>query len=329
MAATVLAGVVGAVVYGLVWYLGAIGGAGGPATVVTVADGASAGTVAADLAAKGVIDSSVAFEVYLFLHGTPSIGPGSYLLHRHEAYGAVLDRLTRGPDVFPVTVQVGTTVDELAQQVADDVPGWSAAQFLGVATSGVVRSPWQPAGSTVLDGLLEPGTYLVLPGEQPATLLAQMVDRFDAQAQRIGLATLAARQGVTPYQAVTIASIVEKEGYIPKNFGGVARVIYNRLALGMPLQMDSTVLYALHQDGGPVTPADEQVASPYNTYLHRGLTPTPICFPSNQALEAALDPPPGRWLYFELVQRNGTMAFEDTYQQHLADIALAHERGLP
>lgn len=328
-AAVATAGVVGTLVYAVVWFLGAIGGRPGPATVVTIPQGASAGTVASTLARDGVVDSRVAFEVYLFLHGTPTIGPGSYLLHRHQALGAVLARLSAGPDVYPVTVQVGTTVDELARQVGEDVPRWSAAQFLSVATSGMVRSPWQPAGSTNLDGLLAPGTYLVVPGEQPAALLQAMVDRFDVEADRLDLAQAAARQGVTPYQAVIVASIVEKEGYIPKNFGGVARVIYNRLALGMPLQMDSTVLYALHQDGGPVTPADERVPSPYNTYLHRGLTPTPICFPSTLALEAALDPPAGRWLYFELVDRNGTMAFETTYQQHLADIALARRKGLP
>ena len=79
---------------------------------------------------------------------------------------------------------------------------------------------------------------------------------------------------------ITAASIVEKEGYIPVNMPDVARVIYNRLAQGMPLQMDSTVLYALGQDGGPVTPQDLKIQSPYNTYLNTGLTPTPICMPS-------------------------------------------------
>ena len=81
--------------------------------------------------------------------------------------------------------------------------------------------------------------------------------------------------GLTPYQVITAASIVEKEGYIPVNMPDVARVIYNRLAAGMPLQMDSTVLYSLGQDGGPVTRKDLQLQTPYNTYLNTGLTPTP------------------------------------------------------
>ena len=109
----------------------------------------------------------------------------------------------------------------------------------------------------------------------------------------------------------------------------VARVIYNRLAQGMPLQMDSTVLYALGQDGGPVTSQDLKIQSPYNTYLNTGLTPTPICMPSSTALAAAVHPPAGAWLYFILVQKNGVMAFSDTYAEQLANEQLAKSRGLP
>src|SRR6202042_643432 len=136
-------------------------------------------------------------------------------------------------------------------------------------------------------------------------LLVDMVNRFDSQADTVGLAAGSAALGLTPYQTVTVASIVEKEGVISKNLGPVARVILNRLANRMPLQMDSTVLYALGRDGGPVTAADEATRTPYNTYLNTGLTPTPICFPSAPALTAALNPPPGAWIYFELTSRDG------------------------
>ena len=142
-----------------------------------------------------------------------------------------------------------------------------------------------------------------------------MVQRFDHDATAAGLSTASAAQalGLTPYELIDAASVVEKEGYIPVNMPDVARVIYNRLAQGMPLQMDSTVLYALGQDGGPVTSKDLQIQSPYNTYLNTGLPPTPICMPSQDALAAALHPPAGAWLYFVLVQKNGVMAFSDTY----------------
>ncbi|MDA8073500.1 MAG: endolytic transglycosylase MltG [Actinomycetota bacterium] len=327
---TAVACVVGAVAYGVVWFAGAVGeGPAGPATVVAVAPGSSVGAVVADLVRHRVVSSGLAFRLYDLLHGDPVIAAGDYLLHVEEPFAALLHRLSQGPDVFTVSVPVGTTVYELARQVAQEVPVWSSVAFGAAATTGRVRSPFQPAGSTNLNGLLGTGTYLVMPGETPVQLLEAMVRRFDAEAATAGLAGAAAGDGVTPYQAVTIASIVEKEGYYPKNFGGVARVIYNRLAIGMRLQMDTTVLYALHQDGGPVTPAEEQVPSPYNTYLHHGLPPSPICFPSAGALAAALHPPPGTWLYFELVSKSGTEAFETTYAQHLRDIALARQRGLP
>jgi UPF0755 protein len=193
-----------------------------------------------------------------------------------------------------------------------------------------VHSKFSPPGSNDLEGMLGTGTYDVFPGESDVTLLSHMVDRFDDQAGAAGLSTSsAAAFGLSPYQLLTVASIVEKEGYYPVNMPDVARVVYNRLSRGMPLQMDSTVLYALGQDGGPVTAEDERVQSPYNTYLNTGLTPTPICMPSAHALAAAVDPPAGNWLYFVLVQKNGVMAFADTYAQQLANEQLAKSRGLP
>ncbi|HUC35775.1 MAG TPA: endolytic transglycosylase MltG, partial [Acidimicrobiales bacterium] len=118
-------------------------------------------------------------------------------------------------------------------------------------------------------------------------------------------------------------------GVYPQNLAKVARVIYNRLARGMDLQMDSTVLYAEHRDGGTVTSADLALQSPYNTYLHAGLTPSPICFPSQASIEAALSPAQGSWLYFVVVSADGTEAFSNTLAEQEANEALAKSRGLP
>jgi UPF0755 protein len=92
--------------------------------------------------------------------------------------------------------------------------------------------------------------------------------------------------------------------------------------------MNSTVFYALGQDGGVFTAKDRALPTPYNTYLNSGLTPTPICSPSPQALSAAVHPPPGEWLYFVVVSKDGTEAFADTYAEQLANQQLAKERGL-
>ncbi len=110
-----------------------------------------------------------------------------------------------------------------------------------------------------------------------------MVQSFNKEAASVGLTPSTTVNGLDAYQLVTAASIVQKEGYIETRYmGKIARVIYNRLARGGPLQMDSTVLYYLGQDGGTVTPAMLKINTPYNTYLYSGLTPTPICTVSNR-----------------------------------------------
>lgn len=301
----------------------------GKDVVVTVGEGEATGAVISHLAATGVIGSSLAFRVGEIFGGTPVVEPGSYLFRQNESFGTVRSVLGGGPDVFPVVVYPGFTLAELAAEVGD-LPGRTGPAFATLAASGAVKSPWSPPGSDNLEGLLGVGTYLVLPGETDRQLLTDMVQQFDAVAAGAGLTEQsAAALGMTPYQMVTVASIVQKEGYIEKNMGPVARVIYNRLARGTPLQMNSTVLYSLHQDGGAVTAQDLADDTPYNTYLHAGLTPTPICFVAASALGAAVHPPPGSWLYFVVVDKDGTEAFSDTYAEQLANQQLAASRGVP
>ena len=323
VAAVVLAVFVGAVA----WYQSQMGGSGGASVVVTVTPGSSMGTITTALVRQHVVDSSLAFRVYLTLHGTPTVQPGAYLLRRDESFGEVRATLAAGPNVSSVTVLPGFTISEVATRVGQ-ISGHDPAHFLSLANSGTLRSPYEPAGSTNLDGLVGTGTYLVVPGESDETLLGDMIDRFNTLADSVGLTTQAAGLGETPYQAITVASIVQKEGVYQKNLGKVARVIYNRLSHGTPLQMDSTVLYSEHRDGGRVTSADLALNTPYNTYLHTGLTPTPICFPNEASLQAALAPTPGPWLYFVVVSRDGTEAFSSSFAGQQANERLAQSRGL-
>lgn len=238
--------------------------------------------------------------------------------------------LGRGPSgpSFELDVQPGYTVAEVGNQLGA-APGDIGTTFTAVARSGRVTSPFQPPGNHSLEGLLGTGEYQVATGESATALLTTMVDRFDDQAAAAGLdAAAAAKLGMTQYQVVIAASIVEKEGYYNQNMGKVARVIVNRLKANMALDMTSTVLYSLGQDGGVVTTSDRHKDTPYNTYIHSGLTPTPICFPSPVALRAAVNPTPGSWLYFVVVDKDGTEAFSTTYTKQLANEALAKQRGL-
>ena len=301
----------------------------GPQVVITVHQGEAANAVVSSLSQQHVIGSSLAFRISDFFHGTPTVLPGSYALHENQTFAEVRAILAAGPNIFPVDVRPGFTLSEVAARV-DSIPGHAQGGFAAAAGSGAVRSVFSPPGSNDLEGMLGTGSYLILPGETDVTIVRDMVQRFDRDAQATGLSTAsAAALGLTTYQVITAASVVEKEGYIAVNMPNVARVIYNRLARDMPLQMDSTVLYAIGQDGGAVTSTDLKIQSPYNTYLNNGLPPTPICMPSNEAIAAALHPPPGAWLYFVLVKKDGTMAFSDTYAEQLANEKLAQSRGLP
>lgn len=234
---------------------------------------------------------------------------------------------SRGPSSYAVVVPPGFTMAQVAAQVGA-VPGHSAHRFLVSAQSGLVRSPYEPKDVKSLEGLLFPGTYSVTAGESDLELLRTMVGRFDTEGARIGLSHAPSLVHVSPYQAVTVASMVEREAGLPGDRGKVATVVYNRLAKGMKLQIDATVIYAL---GHPVTALslkDLQVDSPYNTYRVQGLPPTPIASPSVASLEAALHPTSGPWLYYVVVSANGKEAFSDTYAQQLQNIALAKRRGV-
>ena len=300
----------------------------GSQVIVTVKPGTGVNQLASSLSAKGVIGSSLAYRIWGQFHSIPGVLVGFLRLRQEQQLHRRRRRDRRRSQRVPPG-RAGRLHRAGGGPAGRPVAGPRRSALRRPGHSGTLHSPWQPVGSTNLDGLLGTGDYVVVPGETDSQLLTVMIDRFDTEADAVGLTAGSAALGLTPYQVITIASIVEKEGVIAKNLGPVARVILNRLHNDMPLQMDSTVLYAEGRDGGTVTATDLQTQTPYNTYLNKGLTPTPICFPSRAALQAALDPPSGSWLYFVVVEPDGTEAFADTYAQQLANEALAKQRGLP
>ncbi len=301
-------------------------GGSGKLVMITVHRGDSISSIAGELHQAGVLASPFAFRVDSFLEGAPLVTPGVYEFAQGADYSNIRSILIGGPNVPQVNVTPGLTVKEVASDVAGQVGDSYAAAFLADANAAATASPYNPRGS--LDGLIGPGLYLIAPNETPAQLLAAMQASFTREAAAVGLSPQTVVMGLNAYEVLTAASIVEKEGYYAFNMPKTARVIYNRLAKNMPLQMDSTVLYALGLDGGRVTPAMLQTPTPYNTYLHLGLTPTPICVASPQAIAAVLHPPEGTWLYFVLVNKDGHMAFSNTYQEQLAQEAVAAKAGL-
>jgi UPF0755 protein len=148
-------------------------------------------------------------------------------------------------------------------------------------------------------------------GDSEIDVLEQMVGAFDEQANAAGLTAAAARLHLTPYQLVTVASIVEREAKLTADYGPVASTIYNRLHAGMPLGADSTQTYYLRLRNPALTPTAAQLnqASPYNTRLGKGLPPTPISNPGLASLHAAANPPHTGYLYFVEVKPSGQLGY--------------------
>ncbi|KUL34043.1 endolytic transglycosylase MltG [Streptomyces regalis] len=173
------------------------------------------------------------------------------------------------------------------------------------------------------EGYLFPATY---PLEQngkkatPDSLLSAMVDTANKKFSGAPIAAGAQRNAMNVYQAVTIASIVQAEAGSKADMGKVARVIFNRLERGMPLQMDSTINYALNRSTLKTTEADTRIESPYNSYQRMGLPPTPIDNPGEDAMRAAISPSPGDWLYFVTV-KPGDTRFTADYAEHQRNVA--------
>jgi UPF0755 protein len=297
----------------------------GRETIVSVRKGDSLSQLGGELAKDHVIASSLAFHLDTIVFGSFPIKPGAYELRGGSSYSHIRSVFT-GPGIPEVTALPGLTLHEIALGVEDEKGLSFANSFAKDATAALTPSPY--GHGTSLEGLIGDGTYLIPTGTTPRKLAREMVDRFDQEAASAGLTPSTTIQGLDPYQLITAASIDVKEGEYEVNMPKVARVIFNRLASDTPLQMDSTVLYALGQDGGSVTPAMERVQSPYNTYLNTGLTPTPICTVSKVALRAVLSAPKGTWMYFELTNQDGQETFSTTFAQQLAAEALAKKRGI-
>ncbi|MDA8196605.1 MAG: endolytic transglycosylase MltG [Actinomycetota bacterium] len=309
-------------------YQSAISGlpSGAPVTL-TIASGDSYSQLGDQLVSKGITSSKTFYSLYLKLNPPPVLLPGLYTMHRNESLKDVFSTLKKGPNEFKVTVIPGMTLKQIAA-VVGNIPGHSSANFLAALKAGGYSSPFITPSTPSLEGLLAPETYFILPSESDSSVIQEMINQTTANAQSAGLLPSTKVNGLDAYQILTVASLIQREALLYSDYPKVARVIYNRLALPMNLQFDSTVLYGLGLTSGSPTLSQLKIATPYNTYLNAGLPPTPISAPSPDAIRAALNPEPGPWIYFVTVQSNGLEAFSTTYAEQLANEQLAASRGL-
>ncbi len=284
---------------------------------VVIEEGENASSIGEKLHAEGVVTSATLFRILAWFQGRQGrFRAGHYLLYPGMRYGEVFSILEAGPNYqVRLTIPEGLTVEQTAE-LAARATGMEAGEFLEAAAAGDYQLeilPEEQKGN--LEGLLFPKTYELPADIAPRELVEVLLRQF--QVETAGLDwSRAERLGVTPYQVIIVASLIEREAALEEERPLVAAVIYNRLRLGMLLQIDATVQYALPEWKAVLTYEDLKTPSPYNTYLHKGLPPAPICSPGLASIRAALEPADVDYLYY-VATGGGGHFFTADYQEFL------------
>jgi peptidoglycan lytic transglycosylase G len=286
-------------------------------TFVEVAAGAGPRAIADRLVAAGVVRDHMTFRGALWLSGQArELKAGEYRFDQPMSALEVVDKIARG-DVYRrlITFREGLTIAEMANVYETEGFG-RAADFERAAKNAALIKELDPEARD-LEGYLFPETYALRRDTPAEVLVEQMSGLFEKQFTP-AMRESAKTQGLTVRQAVTLASLVEKETAVADERPIVAAVYLNRRKTGMPMQADPTVIYALQRAGrytGNLRRDDLQLDSPYNTYRYAGLPPGPIAAPGKAALEAVAHPAPVDYLYF--VSRNdGSHVFARTLEEH-------------
>ena len=295
-------------------------GAGTGEVKVQVAKGATAAAIGATLHDHDVVKSAKAFtDVARKDDRSLKIQPGWYRMRLQMKASLALDLLLdpKARLRSRVTIPEGTSVDRTLQLIAKNVSDVPLDSLKEAAKNpAALGLPAYAKGK--LEGFLFPATYDFEPGTSAVEILGTLVNEFEVRAERLQLTERAKALGITPYEALVVASLIEGETGDETDRGKVARVVYNRLKAPMRLQFDSTVKYAYALRGENKTRLlyrDLEIDSPYNTYRRDGLPPAPINSPGEAAFVAALDPTPGPWLYFVVIDKQGRSAFATTHDE--------------
>jgi len=309
----------------------------GPELVVNVPQGASINDIARILEEDGVVANSTVFRYYLRYKDAGDFQAGNYVLNENMSVWRAKDVLLAGPasgpadDALRVVLPEGLTLAQVQSELLAQLPTFNPEDLARALAFPPVRSDYQPANST-LEGMLFPDTYLLdsATADDEAALVVRLVDQFDTVASEVGLAAAPDTVGITPYEVVIVASLIEKEALISEDRAKIARVIYNRLGSGWPLQIDAAVRYAVNKPSEPLTLSDLRVDNPYNVYNRTGLPPGPIAAPGRASLEAALNPADGFWLFYARTDDPvvGAHTFSVNIDEHEAAVAVCRERNL-
>ncbi|MFT4306785.1 MAG: endolytic transglycosylase MltG [Microbacterium sp.] len=285
---------------------------------VTIVSGDTGATISESLYEAGVTKTSSAFYDYLISTAqNPTFQPGVYQLQQQMSSAAALTALMDSANKLTDTVVIpeGLGYEDALQRVAD-ATGLSYDDLLAEAADYTQFGV--PAEAPSIEGFLFPATYTFDPDVTAYDAIARMVDEMFSRLDALGVAES------DRLEVLTLASIVQKEAGSTDDMPKIARVFLNRIADGMPLQSDATVAYGAGLTGTVWTTEEERedTSNIYNTYVITGLPPGPISLPGEDAIDAALNPADGSWLYFVAVNlQTGETVFSDTYEEHEAAVA--------
>lgn len=303
-------------------------GQGSGSVTVEIPKGAGGQQIANILAKSDVVASAEAFyQLALKDSRFQSVQAGFFTLPQKSsadaALAALIDKNNRAEG--KVTIPEGARVGQIVETIAAN-SSITQKQLLAVLDKPETLGLPDVANLNP-EGYLFPATYEIPPGTTAEDLLRRMVKKTLDVAKSLDIGTRARALGLTGEEVLTVASILEYEAKKDEDYAKVARVLYNRLDDGMPLQLDSTVSYVSKREGDVFTTPEERAdPSLYNTYQNAGLPPGPIGSPGEKTIEAALNPAEGSWRYFVAVNLDtGETVFSDTFAQHNQGVAKLQE----
>jgi len=273
-----------------------------------VSQGSTATDIAEQLKARGMIRSTFVFEAVARVFGDRSIIAGEYYFLRPQGVIAIVGRITSGDfavEAIKVTVPEGTSVRGITE-LLKAVPGFDTDAFYELAKDK--------------EGRLFPDTYFILPGEDPALVLKRFEDNFNAQVSQPRVAIALSSFGKPLDQVLVMASLLEREANDSHNRRLIAGILWKRIEMDIPLQVDAVFPYFVGRGGANITKTDLATDSPYNTYKNKGLPPGAITNPGLDAIMDAITPIKTDYLFY-LADSTGTTYYSVDYEQHLRNRA--------
>lgn len=326
--------------------------------IVEIPEGSSMSALGPELEERGIVKSDAAFQTVAANNpNSANIQPGFFRLQEEMSAASAVEALLNpdnqidlldipgGATLADLTVVGGDTRYGIYTMISNVTCGTSNQEqcvsvreleqvganadpsALGVPEWALAQVNERRGNPKRLEGLIAPGQYVVNPGSSAEEILTDLITRSTTAYNETGIVDRAGAIGLSPYELLTAASLVEREAPAGE-FDKVARVILNRLDEPMRLEFDSTVNYDLEDVEVATTDEDRARETPWNTYAKDGLPATPIASPSETAIQAMENPAQGDWLFFVTIDLDGTTVFNNTFEEHLDDVQRAQESGV-